>query len=474
MKLKLYIIPFFFFILNILFRWVAIEFNSLAGDEPFSVYYAQMDITDIIRHLKSGNNPPLYEIFLHYWIHWFGIGQVVVRIPSLIFTALTASYIYKLGNEFFSKSVGITSAFIFTLSNYATLFSHEARVYALFGLLTVLSFYYFLRWLNNQSSKRDWVTLSLIYALLMYSHYFGIMVVGLQLGLGIIIKINDLKSLKNYGLIVLGSVALFSPYLYIVFVRMFDSLESGTWLTPPDGWASMSYILNLFLNSQNLVKCFITLMILSLLLWGFRNRVISKNTVVVLCWFFVPFFGMFFISYSFPMFHDRYLMHAFVGFVLFVGIVTTSIFKNDWLNGIVGLIFLGFLFVGVNRNIDNGRHTKSAVDYVQSERDSDTRIILYPKFKILGYAYYFNRNRFKNYDQEYGFYKVVEGFKEENFYAINQYSEARIDSSCQKLIFMMTDAGPKDQLLADFSQEFELEKTEHFPAIIDVYSFKRK
>ena len=474
MKLNSYIIPFFFFILNILFRWVAIEFNSLAGDEPFSVYYAQMDITDIIRHLKSGNNPPLYEIFLHYWIHWFGIGEVVVRIPSLIFTALTASYIYKLGNEFFSKSVGITSAFIFTLSNYATLFSHEARVYALFGLLTVLSFYYFLRWLNNQSSKRDWVALSLIYALLMYSHYFGIMVVGLQLGLGIIIKINDLMSLKKYGLIVLGSVALFSPYLYIVFVRMFDSLESGTWLTPPDGWASMSYILNLFLNSQNLVKCFITLMILSLLLWGFRNRVISKNTVVVLCWFFVPFFGMFFISYSFPMFHDRYLMHAFVGFVLFVGIVTTSIFKSDWLNGIVALIFLGFLFIGVARNIDNGRHTKSAVDYVQSERDSDTRIILYPKFKILGYAYYFNRDRFKNYDQEYGFYKVVEGFKEENFYAINQYSEARIDSSCQKLIFMMTDAGPKDQLLADFSQEFELEKTEHFPAIIDVYSFKRK
>jgi hypothetical protein len=174
------------------------------------------------------------------------------------------------------------------------------------------------------------------------------------------------------------------------------------------------------------------------------------------------------------MFHDRYLMHAFVGFVLFVGIVTTSIFKSDWLNGIVGLIFLGFLFVGVTRNIDNGRHTKSAVDYVQSERDSVTRIILYPKFKILGYAYYFNRNRFKNFDQEFGFYKVVEGFKEENFYAINQYSEARIDSSCQKLIFMITDAGPKDQLLADFSQEFELEKTEHFPAIIDVYSFKRK
>ncbi|MDG1719829.1 MAG: glycosyltransferase family 39 protein [Bacteroidia bacterium] len=474
MKLNSYIIPFLFFILNILFRWVAIEFNSLAGDEPFSVYYAQMDITDIVRHLKSGNNPPLYEIFLHYWTHWFGIGVVAVRIPSLIFTALTATYIFKLGNEFFSKAVGITSAFTYTLSNYATLFSHEARVYALFGLLTILSFYFFLRWLNDQTSKGDGVILSIIYALLMYSHYFGIMVVGLQFGIGIIIKNSDHKSLKRYGLIMLGSVMLFSPYLYILFVRMFDSLQSGTWLSPPNGWASMSHILNLFLNSKNLVKCFIALTILSLLLWGFRSRVISKNTVVVLCWFFVPFFGMFFISYSFPMFHDRYLMHAFVGFVFFVGIVITSFFKNDWLNGVVIFVFLGSLFINVVRNIDNGRHTKSAVEYVQSERDSNTRIILYPKFKILGYAYYFNRNRFKNFDQEYGFFKVAEGFKEENIYAINQYSEARIDSNCQKLIFMMTDAGPKDQLLSDFSHEFELERTEHFPAFIDVYSFKRK
>ena len=141
---------------------------------------------------------------------------------------------------------------------------------------------------------------------------------------------------------------------------------------------------------------------------------------------------------------------------------------------VVIFVFLGSLFINVARNIDNGRHTKSAVEYVQSERDSNTRIILYPKFKILGYAYYFNRNRFKNFDQEYGFFKVAEGFKEENIYAINQYSEARIDSNCQKLIFMMTDAGPKDQLLSDFSHEFELERTEHFPAIIDVYSFKRK
>jgi hypothetical protein len=475
MKLNTYIIPFLFFFLNIFLRWVGIEINSLAGDEPFSVYYAQMDIADIIRHLKSGNNPPLYELILHYWIQWFGIDEVAVRIPSLIFTALTASFIYKIGNDFFSRSLGVTSALIFTLSNYATLFSHEARVYALFGLLTVLSFYYFMRWLNDQSSKYDLAILSFIYALMMYSHYFGIMVLGLQGILGVILTIKKLKQLKRYILVLLGSVVLFSPYLYIVFLRMFDSLDSGTWLSPPNGWVSMSYILTLFLNSHRLVKGFINLTLLSSILWGLRNRVVSKNTIVVLCWFLIPFFGMFFISYSFPMFHDRYLMHAFVGFNLFGGLIIHSFSKNILWTGVIASVFLGFLFINSSRNIDNGRHTREAVEYVQSQRDSNTRVVLYPKYKMLGYSYYFNRDRFENFDQEYGFYKVVEGFKEENFYAINQYSEARIDSTCcQKIIFMITDAGPKDQLLSDFGQEFELEETEHFPAIIDIYSLRKK
>ena len=475
MKLNSYIIPFLFFLLNVLLRWLGIEINSLAGDEPFSVYYAQMDIPEIIRHLKSGNNPPLYEIFLHYWISWFGIGETAVRIPSLIFTALTASYIFKLGNDFFSKLAGITSALAYTLSNYATIFSHEARVYALFGLLTVASFYYFLRWLNHQSSSYDLAKLSIIYALLLYSHFFGIMVMGLQVVLGIAMKAKQLKHLKRYALVILAGILLFSPYLYVFFQRMFVSLNQGTWLNPPNGWASISYILTLFLNSYGLVLGFITLTSLVFIRWAIVDRSVSKNTMVILYWFLIPFLGMFFISYSFPMFHDRYLMHAFVGSTLFVGIIATSLFRNNWLNSLFAFIFLGILWLNSYRNIDNGRHTKAAIEYVQSQRDNNTRIVIYPKFKILGYSYYFNQDRFKNFDQEYGFYEVVEGFKDENFYAINQYSEARIDTSCcQKLIFMMTDAGPKDKLLEDFSQKFELKKTVHFPAIIDVYSYSKK
>ena len=139
------------------------------------------------------------------------------------------------------------------------------------------------------------------------------------------------------------------------------------------------------------------------------------------------------------------------------------------------IALLGSFYYKSTANVDNARHTKDAVAKVQELRDDNTRIVMYPKYRMFGYAYYFNKERFKNYDKEYGYYNVIEGFHEENLYAINQYSEARIDSFCyDKLIFMMTDAGPKEQFLADFEKEFELLNTYHYPEIIDIYEFRKK
>jgi hypothetical protein len=100
-------------------------------------------------------------------------------------------------------------------------------------------------------------------------------------------------------------------------------------------------------------------------------------------------------------------------------------------------------------------------------------VVLYPKYRIFGYAYYFDRDRFTDYDAEYGYYNVLEGFKEENFYGINQYSEARIDSTVHKVIFMMTDGGPKKQLVSDFQADFVLKNKYLFPEIVEVFEFER-
>ena len=473
MKSQSLIIPGIFFTVNVLLRWIGIEINSLAGDEPFSVYFAQMDISDIIRHLKSGNNPPLYEILLHYWIRIWGIEEVVVRIPSLIFTALTASYMYSIGHRFFNQQVGVVSATVFTFSNYATLFAHEARVYALFGLLTTMSFYYFLKWLNGMDKRWDFFFMVIIYGVLLYAHYFGLMVAGIHVLLALALN-KGKSSLKKYGLVLAMSLLLFAPYLLIVIRRAIDTYDVGTWLTPPNGWLSMSYVLTLFFNSYQLVIILILVGLFVGIVSIRRLHRVHQNSIVIIAWFLIPLLGMFGISYYFPMFHDRYLMHSFVGGCLFVGVLFDTLPVRKLMSGALAGIFLSvFIFYSI-RNIDNGRHTAQAIEKVQSLKDESTRVILYPKYNMIGYAYYFNRNRFRKFDDDYGYYKLVEGFKDENIYGINQYSEARIDSTCcQKLLFMMTDAGPKEELLAAFGTHYQLKDSFHYPAIIDVYAFER-
>jgi hypothetical protein len=469
-----WVIPVLFFLFNLILRAFGLEVNSLAGDEPFSVYFAQMDISDILRHLKPGNNPPLYDLFLHYWIKIFGISEIAVRVPSLIFVSITAAFIYKIGNEFFSRWSGIVAGLLFSFSNYATYFSHEARAYALFGMFTAISFYLFLKWLNDRSTSAQLVLYALVNALLLYTHYFGIMVIGLQVAFALLFSRTEVKKLKRFTVPLIVSLLLFAPYIPVVIAQFSVTKEKGTWLIVPNGWSTMEYVLVQFANSALVLKCIGLILVVGGLMNLKKWRRIHRNTWVILGWFVVPFLGMFILSYWVPMFHDRYLMHTVGGFIVLVAIASVSVAKSPMVKWVLPALLMVLFVATSHRNIDNGRHTKEAVEKVQELRDTGTRVVLYPKFRIFDYAYYFNRDRFEDYDAEYGYYHVLEGFKEENLYGINQYSEARIDRTVNEVIFMMTDGGPKAQLLEEFALEFEVKSHHFFPEITDVYIMKRK
>ena len=116
----------FILLLNIVIRGLFLDANPIELDEPFSIFYAQMGISEIITGLNGGNNPPLYEIFLHFWIKTFGISSFAVRFPSLLFSVLNVYFIYLISKRFFNSRVAILSVILATFSNYHLFFSHEA------------------------------------------------------------------------------------------------------------------------------------------------------------------------------------------------------------------------------------------------------------------------------------------------------------------------------------------------------------
>ncbi|MEY4626629.1 MAG: hypothetical protein RL003_601, partial [Bacteroidota bacterium] len=119
------------FFLSMGINLIGIDRLSLTSDECFSIYHAQMSPRLIYHHLSTGNNPPLYEWILHFWMGWFGDSAFSVRFLSLIFSSLTTAAIFILGLQMAATDrpsterrgnlrLGILAATFFLASNYST------------------------------------------------------------------------------------------------------------------------------------------------------------------------------------------------------------------------------------------------------------------------------------------------------------------------------------------------------------------
>src|SRR6185436_9629037 len=82
---------------NFFSKYPFINTRDLSWDEPFSTFYSQYSVPQIITELFRGDNPPFYELFLHYYTSFFGISEIALRMPSLIFSCGTVIFLYYSG-----------------------------------------------------------------------------------------------------------------------------------------------------------------------------------------------------------------------------------------------------------------------------------------------------------------------------------------------------------------------------------------
>ena len=149
-------------------------------DEAISIHQAHLSLHDLFSNLYYGDrHPPLHHLALWLTIRAFGDGEFAVRLPSLIAGTLVIPALYELGRELYDRRTGLIAAAFAAVSPLLVWYSQEVRMYAfvtLFGLLALLTQLRAIR----SGAMVDWAAYILATAALLWSHYFGLLLIGLQ------------------------------------------------------------------------------------------------------------------------------------------------------------------------------------------------------------------------------------------------------------------------------------------------------
>jgi len=177
------------------------------------------------------NNMWLYYLLLHFW-QAFGTSEFALRSLSVIFATLSIPVIYLLGRKVFSNKVALLAILLIVVNVFFISNAQNARAYALVLLLTTLSSYFFVQFVNGFSetkkiSKKYLFLLVLCNVLSVYAHLYALFVIASQaVSLLFIHKKQVIKSL-------LISLPITGVFLLPLFLAPSLSGQPTNWIPVP-------------------------------------------------------------------------------------------------------------------------------------------------------------------------------------------------------------------------------------------------
>lgn len=158
-------------------RFATLGEQSFSLDETFTVHLTRISFGAMLHQLpRSESTPPLHYLLVWGWSRVFGTSEAGLRSLSALFGTLTIPMLFALGRRAFSPRAGLIAAALATVSPILVWYSQEARSYALLVLLASVSLYFFVRALEERSS-RMLVYWSVSASLSLLTHYFALFVI---------------------------------------------------------------------------------------------------------------------------------------------------------------------------------------------------------------------------------------------------------------------------------------------------------
>src|SRR3989344_9200901 len=124
--------------------------QNLWRDEAFTFLLSEQSIGKIMQTTAADFNPPLYYIFMHYWMLIFGSSEIAMRSVSVFFYVLTLFIMFEIMVLVFKISFKRALVyFMLIIANPVLLtYAFEARMYMMGAFFVTLS--YFALWTGRK------------------------------------------------------------------------------------------------------------------------------------------------------------------------------------------------------------------------------------------------------------------------------------------------------------------------------------
>lgn len=152
--------------------------QSLWNDEIYSIAVRGSQSLPDLLVVPQDPHPPLYYALLRTWMQVFGSSPLAARSFSLVCSLLSVYVGYLLATRLFDDRTGLVLAGLLAVSVFHVHFGRTARMYSLFVLTTVVSWYGLLDVRTGTSLQRAGYGVST--AAVLYTHVFGVFVVAAQ------------------------------------------------------------------------------------------------------------------------------------------------------------------------------------------------------------------------------------------------------------------------------------------------------
>jgi len=313
---------------GLLLRLISID-QSLWLDEATTALAAKMPLADIFTKFLPGDfHPPLYYLLMKGWGSLFGLSEISLRTPSVIFGILTIYFIYLIAKKIFDTKTARIASILAATSGLLIYYSQEARMYSLAAFLATLLFYLFL--------EKKWVLFSIFLPILAMTDYVSLL----------IIPVFWLLGYKDWKKLALAHIPLF--IILIAWLPTFLSQLSGGFSVQGSAWWNLLGTISLKNIALIPVKFIFgrisfnnkilygAVSLASVLLYSFllvvRRPLKVRPYKVVWAWLIIPILLGILISIKIPiLYYFRFLFCLPAFYILAAGGITSLKGKTFWI-----------------------------------------------------------------------------------------------------------------------------------------------